>query len=97
MGQLEGMSSYPAGTSYEDVNGVDQTLDEVIDNSDRQEITRMIHDYMKTENGKKLLGAIIGSQAPKVIDELIEDLLHDERALTIAKDFIKDNCPEIAE
>jgi hypothetical protein len=97
MGQLEGMSSYPAGTRYEDVNGVDQTLDKVIDNSDRKEIVRMIFKYMKPEDEKKLLKEIVDHMTPKEADMAIEDYLYDDRNLAIAQDFIKDNCPDIAE
>jgi len=75
----------------------ERTLDQVIDDSDRKEIVNMIFGYMTPQLEKELLKEIIDSLSVKEAETLIEDVLYQERALTIAKDFIKSNCPEIAE
>jgi hypothetical protein len=90
------MNNYPGGMTGAELDD-ERTLDQVIDDSDRKEIVRMIFEYMTPELEKELLKEIMDSLSPKEAETLIEDVLHEERALTIAKDFIKDNCPNIAE
>lgn len=89
------MNIYPAGMTGTELD--DASLEEVIDNADRKELTRMIFEYMKPEHEKALLLEMIELLTPKEIETTIEELLYDERNVAIAQDFIKDNCPEIAE
>ena len=86
---------YPAGMTGEELD--DASLDEVIDNADRKELTRMIFEYMETDLEKELLHEMIDAMSPSELEGAIEELLYDKRNVTIAQDYIKDNCPEIAE
>lgn len=90
------MNIYPAGMTGAELDD-DMSLEQVIDNADRKELTLMIIEYMKPEHEKALLLEMIGHLTPKEIETTIEELLYDERNVAIAQDYIKDNCPEIAE
>lgn len=90
------MNEYPAGMTGAELDD-DMSLEQVIDNADRKEIRRMIFEYMKPEDEKDLLIEMVKDLSPKQVENTIEDFLYDERALKIAREFIKDNCPEIAE
>lgn len=91
------MNYYPAGVTGSEIDGPDLSLDEVIDNADRKELTRMIFEFMKPEHEKALLKEMIDAMSPSELEGTIEELLFDKRNVTIAQDYIKDNCPEIAE
>jgi len=90
------MNEYPGSMTGAELDD-NRSLEQVIDNADRKELTRMIFEYMKPEHEKALLLEMIDCLTPKEIETTIEELLYDERNVAIAQDYIKDNCPEIAE
>lgn len=90
-----GNMEYPAGMTGAELD--DASLEEVIENADRKELTRMIFEYMKPEHSKALLREMIDQLTLAQTESLIEELLYDWKCLSVAKEYITDNCPEIAE
>lgn len=90
--------SLPRGYgSAEECPPDDMENEEIIEESDRKELTSLIKSNMRTEQERSLCYEIIKNMTPKQVEDFIEDMLYDKNALRVAKDFIKDNCPEIAE
>lgn len=90
------MNHYPGGMTGSELDD-ERSLEQVIDDADRKELTRMILQWMKPEHCKALLIEMIDQFTPTQIEAEIEECLYDWKCLSVAKEFIMDNCPEIAE